>query len=145
MDGPDGPGMLGGCLGACLEALFAPCPRGGVSCTSSTVTTDITHYTETECYTNGVKRQEVVSDTIVTRTVKKANGDVCYRAVLDTAASSQDFTDAAGNFVARMVFGNPATRAMVTCADGSSTSADLAAPDCAAFATPTCVPGSCTW
>ena len=128
-----GPQVLGACLGVCLETLIAQCPRNDMTCVSSTATMDITHYTTTSCFANGVKRQQVQSDSMTMTTVRKANGDVCYRVTSDSAASTADYVDAAGSPVGRIQYGNPSTLVTVTCSNGSVTRGNLASPGCAGF------------
>lgn len=140
-------GGSGACLGACVESLLAQCPRAGMNCVSSTSTIDISHYTTTACYANGVERQLVMAGTTTMTTVKKANGDICYTATADSAAATEDFFDAAGNPVAHLVFGTPLTSVTVNCSDGTVTHGDLSLPACADFTSGTsaCTQGTCTW
>src|SRR4051794_23093800 len=66
-----GPQVIGACLGVCLETFFAECPRVNMACVTEAVTNDATHWMETTCYANGVKRQQSLDSTIQTITVRK--------------------------------------------------------------------------
>ena len=141
-----GPQGLGACLGVCLETFFAECPRVNMTCVTESITTDPTHWTDTTCYANGVKRRQSLNDTIEMITVRKTDGSVCYNAVLDSAKAMEDFTDGAGNVVAHIDFGSPTTIETITCRDGSVTHTDLASPPCAAYLAGTRVcTGTCSW
>lgn len=141
------PPGFGDCLGVCVESLLAECPRSNMTCVSSTTSTDITHYTTTTCYANGVIRQLVMAGSISTTTVKKANGGICYTASADAAAATEDFFDATGRPVAHLVFGTPPTSVTVTCSDSTVTHGDLSQPGCSDFtsAASSCTQGTCTW
>jgi hypothetical protein len=142
-----GPQALGACLGVCLETFFAECPRINMACVTESVTTDPTHWMDTTCYANGVKRRQSLNDTIEMITVRKVDGSVCYNAMLDSAKATEDFTDGAGNLVAHIDFGSPSTIETITCRDGSVTHTDLASPPCAAYlaGTAVCTAGTCSW
>lgn len=142
-----GPQALGACLGVCLETFFAECPRVDMSCVTESITTDPTHWMETTCYANGVKRRQSFNDMIQTIAVRKADGSVCYNAVLDSSNAIEDFRDGSGALVAHIDFGTPTTIETITCRDGSVTHTDLASPPCAAYlaGTAVCTAGTCGW
>jgi hypothetical protein len=118
-----------------------------MACVSSATVTDDTHWTETTCYADGVKRRQTSNDTIETTTTLKADGSLCYSAVLDTALSIWDISDALGNLVAHIDLGSPSTIETITCRDGSVTHVDLTVPVCADYAagTSVCTTGTCNW
>ncbi len=108
-------------------------------------TTDISHWTKTTCYGNGIKRQEVLDGALDTVTVENANGDVCYRTV-ENGTGTEEITDGAGNLVAHVEFGDSSARVMISCDDGSVTTTDLSSSQCVSYTqSPTCASGACSW
>ena len=132
----------GTCLGTCLESFYAQCSKIGQTCISSMVGGQ----TNT-CYANGVKQQLIVTNSVATATVRKANGDVCYR-VTSPSTREQDVADPAGTMVAHIEIIS-ATQLRVTCyGDGTVTDVNLNLPVCAerqAALTQMCAAGACVW
>jgi hypothetical protein len=99
------------------------------------------------CYSNGVKQQLTVTNSVANATVKKANGDVCYR-VTSPSTREQDVADPAGTMIAHIEIIS-STQLRVTCyADGTVTDVNLNLPVCAerqAALTQMCAAGACVW
>ncbi len=142
---PDGAGSSsdagqpsGTCYGACLEAVFAQCPKVGQSCTSAVAGSQTT-----SCYANGVKSRQTQTGSTVMATVTKANGDVCYE-IASPSTSSETITSPNGAVIATIDLMS-ATHLFVTCQDGTTTDVDLTSAACVAEKAPTCTSGTCAW
>jgi hypothetical protein len=140
---PDRP--LGSCYGACLETLFAQCQWRGMACVSTMIETDISHWTNTTCYGNGVKRQETLNGSMDTVTVKTVSGEVCYQTSYN-GTGTESISDGTQSVVAQIDFGDSSTSLTVDCHDGSSFHTDTTSSQCMAYSPKTtCVTGACSW
>jgi len=136
--GTDG-GALSSCLGTCLEGFLQQCPKTNQSCTTAMSGTDVVN-----CYANGVKQRSESTAADASRTIKKANGEVCYTSIGGQTSGMQTIKDTSGNVVAELMF-NSASIVTVFCMSDVKV-VDLLASPCAAYASaPKCVAGECTW
>jgi hypothetical protein len=141
-DEPTDSSLRGDCLGACFQTLTAPCPTVP-GCTTSTMGMQTV-----VCYSNGVKELKQIDGQNVDGTVKKANGDVCYRWVL--AGTDETFMDVAGDTVAQLKSGPTDVLYTSTCEPGAvMKDVDLSTPECSmlyAISAQKCTPSSsCVW
>jgi hypothetical protein len=141
VDGVDAAGAT--CLGPCLEALEAECPRTAPACVIAKTPDSIT-----TCYSNGVKQRLVQSGSTTIVTVNKTNGTPCF-VITIPSTMSEDVADPAGTAIAHVDFRPSSIRFAVTCLQsGVTTQVDLTSPQCAAEDAETqltCTNGPCAW
>jgi hypothetical protein len=126
---------------------FAPCDRVGESCVKASGTTS-----STTCYANGVKVAASQSGTTITSTYYAPGGQECYQTIKQ-GLTQEDIQSPTGTELARIMFDETQAQLTITCyPDGptnpaQTTTADLSAPNCAAYAAgigETCTPGTCS-
>ena len=122
---PNDAGGVSTCYAPCIEDLLEQCPSIGQTCTQGTSGTNTV-----KCYSNGLKDVINAVETMATRS--KANGDLCFTVM--ATAQYEDYYDAQGTYAGRVADTASSTRYLVTCADGTQSTADFTTTACAPYA-----------